>query len=123
MRQAQQAYIHQAEEKIRQLETVERENGTTGVRVLHGDAVVIPTTEELTDYVYDAATYKEIQKLQTNCLQQSEEKVAIARQAYEMMDAVVLRLDNDLADMELLLQVRAIHSVTLWKTRGCRRVS
>jgi hypothetical protein len=120
MRQAQQAYIHQAEEKLMQLETVERENGEIGVRVLHGDAVVIPTTEELTDYVHDTAKYKEIQKLQTNCLQQSEEKVAIARQAYEMMDAVVQRLDNDLADMEQLLQVRC---VVLWKTRGCMRVS
>jgi GTP cyclohydrolase III len=89
MRQAQQAYIHQAEEKIMQLETVEHENGEMAVRVLHGDAVVMPTTAELTDYVHDAATYQEIQKLQTNCLQQSEEKVAIARQAYEMMDAVV----------------------------------
>jgi hypothetical protein len=106
MRQAQQAYIHQAEEKMMQLETVEREDGQTGVRVLHGDAVIIPTTQELVDYVRDAAKYKEIQKLQTDCLQQSEEKVAIGRQAYEMIDAVVLRLDNDLAAMEQLLQVR-----------------
>lgn len=106
MRQAQQAYIHQAEEKMMQLETVEREDGQTGVRVLHADAVIIPTTQELVDYVRDAAKYKEIQKLQTDCLQQSEEKVAIGRQAYEMIDAVVLRLDNDLAAMEQLLQVR-----------------
>jgi hypothetical protein len=120
MRQVQQAYIHQAEEKIMQLETVERENGEMGVRVLHGEAVVIPTTEELTEYVHDAATYQEIQKLQTTCLQQSEEKVAIARQAYEMMDAVVQRLDNDLAAMEQLLQVRY---VVLWKTCGYGRVS
>jgi hypothetical protein len=111
MRQAQQAYIHQAEEKIMQLETAEHKTGAMGVRVLHGDAVVIPTTEELTDYVHDSTTYSEIQKLQTNCLQQSEEKVAIARQAYEMMDAVVQRLDNDLADMEQLLQVCTMRSV------------
>jgi hypothetical protein len=62
------------------------------------------STNRSSDYVHDTTAYKEIQKLQTDCLQQSEEKVVIARQAYEMVDAVVQRLDSDLADMEQLLQ-------------------
>jgi serine phosphatase RsbU (regulator of sigma subunit) len=106
MRQVQQAYIYQAEEKMMQLEMAEREDGTYGVRVLHGDAIIVPTTQELKDYVHDADKYKEIISLQTECLQQSEEKVFIAQQAYEVVDAVVQRLDNDLAAMEQLLQVR-----------------
>lgn len=111
MRLAQQAYIHQAEEKMMALETVERKDGTMGVRTLHGDAVIIPTTQELEDYVYDAEKYQEILNLQQSCLQQSEEKVAIAKQAHDVVDAVVQRLDNDLAAMEQLLQVRCLFVV------------
>lgn len=91
-----------------------------GIRVLNEDgtttspdnsAKIVPTTEELVEYVYRtnarlAAVYPLILKLQQDCLQKADEKVAVAQQAYEMMDAQVQRLDSDLAAMEQLLQVR-----------------
>jgi Inhibitor of growth proteins N-terminal histone-binding len=92
-----------------------------GVRVLNEDGtsspdnpVVVPTTEEFMEYItYNtannanaAASYQQIRKLQHDCLQKADEKVAVAQQAYEMMDAQVQRLDADLAAMEQLLQVR-----------------
>lgn len=105
LKKLQEAYIHNAEDKMMQLEMVEQEDGTTGVRVLHGDAVIKPTTMELMSYIHDAEKYGEIQKLQTDCLQQAEEKVSIARQAYEMIDGTIQRIDKDLEAMEQLLQV------------------
>ena len=105
MRQLHQQYIHQAEEKMMQLETVEQEDGTHGVRTLQGDAVVVPTTEELMDYTYDAELYPRIQALHQECLLKGDEKAAVARQAYEVSDATVQRLDKDLASMEKFLQV------------------
>ena len=84
-----------------------------GVRVVNADRttspdnpVVVPTTEEFMEYTYIASPYQQILKLQQDCLQKADEKVAVAQQAYEMMDAQVQRLDADLAAMEQLLLVR-----------------
>jgi len=91
-----------------------------GVRVLNEDgsssssnpkndaaaAVVIPTTDELMAYTYHAETYAQIRRLQQTCRQKSDEKVAVARQAYERIDAQVQRLDADLVAMEALLQAQ-----------------
>lgn len=85
-----------------------------GVRVLNADGttssednpVVLPTTQEFMAYTYQPDAYKQIRALQKDCLQKADEKVAVAQQAYEMMDAQVQRLDADLAAMEQILQVR-----------------
>jgi hypothetical protein len=89
-----------------------------GVRVLNDDGtsspdnpVVVPTTEEYIEYTYNAAAYRQILTLQHDCLQKAEEKVAVAHQAYEMVDAQVQRLDADLAAMEQLLQVCIVCSM------------
>jgi Inhibitor of growth proteins N-terminal histone-binding len=93
---------------------------------------MIPTTEELLEYVLqqpvtpalpDATTttsssttksatpttlrdiYHQIQHLQRNCVQKTHEKVYVAQQAFELIDAQVQRLDSDIHSMELLLQV------------------
>jgi hypothetical protein len=100
-------YIRAAEEKLMQLEVVVSADGETlGVRV--GDQIVVPTTDELMEYTMNEDKYDEILKLQAECYQIADEKVAIAQQAYEMMDATVLRLDQDIQAMELLLQVSRI---------------
>jgi len=167
-----QQYITAAEERMMELEIVveeaerhsEQEDSsdrpeapfvshtlpvTAGVRVLGGgpdDAVIIPSTTELMDYVYSSqnnhnnnneqdgdkdmnedgdesgsdskddlaarpldpsATFSQIVALQKECLQKADEKVAIAEQAYAIVDSTVQRLDHDLRSMEqFLLQVR-----------------
>lgn len=133
LRQLHREYILAAEEKMMQLEVVEMEPDEEagdsesfeqtddrtllpqvfGVRVLDVDGttapdnpVVIPTTSEFMQYTYNSAAYQQILVLQQDCLQKSDEKVAVAQQAYEMMDAQVQRLDADLYAMEQLLQVR-----------------
>lgn len=79
-----------------------------------GDAsvpAVVPTTEEMQEYVLADASvdlFQTIQKLQTDALQQSEEKVAIAIQTHGLVDGIVQRLDADLAELETLLQVRIV---------------
>jgi hypothetical protein len=102
LRALHQEYIRVAEERMTQLELVQQPDGTK-VRVLHGDATTLPTTAELERFIYQP-TYPEILKLQHECLQKADEKVAIARQAYDMMDATVRRLDRDLHEMESILQ-------------------
>jgi Inhibitor of growth proteins N-terminal histone-binding len=93
------------------------------------EEIRIPTTEELWDYATGRVDnnnnstesssssdhqqhhqqhqddYYKILQLHQECLQKADEKVAVARQAYEMVDSVVQRLDRDLASMESLLQV------------------
>ena len=98
------------------------------------EPAMIPTTEELLEYVLrqpvtstppfastsatsvdknSTATlkdlYQQMQELQQNCVQKTHEKVYVAQQAFEMIDAQVQRLDSDIHSMELLLQVR-LHS-------------
>ena len=90
---------------------------------------MIPTTEELLEYILQqpAVTksplpnmttntttttlgdiYDQIQHLQRNCVQKTHEKVHVAQQAFELIDAQVQRLDQDIQNMELLLQVRRV---------------
>lgn len=142
LQREQRQYIHQAEEKILQLEIVqmetEPEEATTatndgllsanntnsyGVRIKGNDdddsnntnqhqndnpVVVIPTTDELFAYTYQPDSYNRIRRLQQECLQYSEEKVSIAKQVYEQMEAQVERLDRDVKDMEQLLQAQGV---------------
>ena len=86
---------------------------------------MIPTTSDLFTYTY-SDTYPEIRRLQVStdyiilalpvltarrgdeqksCLQKADEKVAVAQQAYEMIDAQMQRLDTDICSMEKILQV------------------
>jgi len=137
MKQRQQEYVQQAEEKVLALEVVapppskvtanttaatRNSSNTTastsstlqpqpGVRVStkqqpkrQEDVVVIPTTEELTQLVCHPEALQIIRELQENALQQADEKVAIAEQTYNLVDAIVKRLDTDLEQMESLLQ-------------------
>lgn len=97
------------------------------------DRVVIPTTNELFVYTY-SDSYPEIRRRQVSfiwvcflwfgksdafkklthnclvqqksCLEKADEKVAVAQQAYEMIDAQIQRLDTDMKAMEKILQVR-----------------
>jgi Inhibitor of growth proteins N-terminal histone-binding len=95
----------------------ERKRPRRGVRVISSEDTVatedlpmIPTTEELLEYIlqeeHHSTTYQRILELQQSCRQNAEEKVQIAQQAYELVDAQVQRLDHDLRAMEQLLQVR-----------------
>lgn len=103
------AYIQQAEEKILQLEVAPMEHGP-GVRVIRKDGepapVIIPTTAEFMEYTHDASAMRQIQALQAECMQKADEKVYVARQAYEWIDAVVDRLDDDLQALSKLLQAQ-----------------
>ena len=112
------------------------------------ESAMIPTTEELLEYVLQqpaqsstppitAATtsstntttntnattlqdiYERIQELQRNCVQKSHEKVYVAQQAYELIDAQVQRLDSDIHNMELLLQVRCLEKDKTIPTKIC----
>ena len=98
-----QEYVSRVEEKILGLEVVDGK----GVRVLGGgDDVVIPTTEELSEYVHEPKAYKDITAAEVNVVQLAEEKVAIAQQTYNLIDEVCNRLDMTLTDFEKALQVR-----------------
>ena len=100
-------------------------------QTITGEATaMIPTTEELLEYILQqpAVTksplpnmttnttttttlgdiYDQIQHLQRNCVQKTHEKVYVAQQAFELIDAQVQRLDQDIQNMELLLQVRRV---------------
>lgn len=104
---AEREYVRQAEEKVMALELAKTPDGVDGVLVLGGGrdnnenrTAVVPTTEELTRYIHNPSTMQEIQKLRSQAMQQSEEKVAIAKQAYSLVDSTVRRLDHDLAALE-----------------------
>ena len=124
------AFLGHVEQKVRQSlqvvvvsttpsdhEEPDRKRPRCGVRVISSDSnsnnqiedpPEIPTTEELLEYVMQdhRSTYRSILELQQTCRQKAEEKVQIAQQAYELVDAQVQRLDHDVRAMEQLLQVR-----------------
>lgn len=94
-------YVAAAEEKLLQLQVVQGK-----VRVPHSpNQLIVPTTDELMQYVHNEDKWKEIVELQENCLQKADEKYSVAQQAYELIDAQVARLDDDLMEMEKLLEV------------------
>jgi hypothetical protein len=109
--QEQQEYVHSVEEKILQLEVDGK-----GVRVLNSGSngpVVVPTTEELMSYVHNLEARKNIESIQEDALQRAEEKVAIAKQTYSLVDDICKRLDNDLVEMEKILQVSCLSNVCI----------
>lgn len=107
LRRLQQEYIYQVEQKMSEVEVVQSADGTVlGLREDPSLEPMFPSTEELFDFVNDPEKYKRIKALQRECLQKAEEKVAVARQSLELIDAKVQRLDHDLSAMETLLQVR-----------------
>jgi len=95
---------------VMQLEVIEQDDGSVGVRVPGSNAdgsegvIMIPTTAELFMYTYQEDKYGQIQKLYRECLQKADENIAVARQTYDMIDATVQRLDRDIEAMEKLLQ-------------------
>lgn len=94
-----------------QVEVVQGPDGTIlGLREAPNFDPMFPSTEELFDFVNDKARYEQIIALQDESLQKADEKVAIARQAMELIDAKVKRLDHDLSEMETLLQVWLLKS-------------
>jgi Inhibitor of growth proteins N-terminal histone-binding len=107
----------------------------------HNEAFV-PTTEELMDYIlmddpadsdddddYDVHDhdkkntteskpyflYQEILRLQTNCIQKSEEKVTVAKQTHQLLKSYLERLEIDVATMEKILQVRINKTLVFWE--------
>ena len=114
MRKLQQEYIYEAEQKMSEVEVVQGEDGTIlGLREHPDLEPMFPSTEELFDFVNDASKFADIKALQDECLQKADEKVAVARQALELIDAKVQRLDHDLSAMETLLQVRRLPLILL----------
>lgn len=104
-RRLEQEYIYQVEDKMSDVEVVQGKDGTVlGLREAPDLEPMFPSTEELFDFVNDPAKYKQIRTLQAECMQKADEKVAVARQALELIDAKVQRLDHDLSAMETLLQ-------------------
>ena len=104
-------YIHRVESKMDELEVVE--DGTK-VRVLGGSdnddsdgerPAVVPTTEELLEYIHDPKSYKEIETMQEDCIQRAEEKVAIANQTLSLVDNICKRLESDCSSLEKVLEV------------------
>ena len=109
MRKLQQEYIYAAEQKMAGIEVVREGNVVLGLREAEHLEPMFPSTDELMDFINanedDASKYKLIKALQDECLQKADEKVAVAKQAMELIDAKVQRLDHDLSAMETLLQV------------------
>ncbi|KAG7343184.1 SGF29 tudor-like domain containing protein [Nitzschia inconspicua] len=127
MTQRQKAYVAQVEEKIvsnlevidgkgvvivpkvdptdREKDEGKKKKGKSkeASKTLTEPVVVIPTTEEFLRFVHDAEAMAKIRALQTDCLQQAEEKVAISQQTYAIVDNICRRLDSDLREMEKLL--------------------
>jgi len=60
----------------------------------------VPTTEELIAYIEDVDELEKIKKYRDDAHQKVDEKVAIAQQAYDIIDGTVNRLDSDLAKLE-----------------------
>ena len=109
MKKLQQEYIYQAEDKMANVEVVTGPDGTIlGLREDANLEPMFPSTEELFDFVNDPEKYQHIKALQDECMQKADEKVAVARQALELIDAKVQRLDHDLSAMETLLQVGVV---------------
>ena len=111
MTRMQHEYVHRVEEKMDQLEVVDG----TKVRVLGtGSAsegeeerpAVVPTTEELLEYVHEPESYRKIERVQEDCVQRAEEKVAIADQTLSLVDNICKRLESDVSALEKLLEVR-----------------
>ena len=106
----QQQYLQHIQHQLSRTKIVKDPGGSVlGLQLLDDKSVVpedafIPTSDELFDFTYHPTLYATIQKLQQECLQKAEEKVAVAHQAYELIDANVRRLDRDLEAMEELLQ-------------------
>ncbi|KAL3925914.1 MAG: hypothetical protein SGARI_005763, partial [Bacillariaceae sp.] len=112
MNRLQTEYLQQVEEKIGSLEIVEgrgvRVNAATASAGASSDSkksaeVVIPTTEEFVRYVSDPEALAKIEAVQTDCLQRSEEKVAISDQTLTAVDNICRRLDSDILEMEKVL--------------------
>jgi hypothetical protein len=113
LRQAEQQYIKQCEDTINRLELGVTPDGIPGVKVLTGSGeIVVPTTEDLNEYLYDEAALQQISALRRDALQQSEEKVAIADQTLSLVDATVCRLDKDLQALEALLKQTGEYEVS-----------
>lgn len=105
LRQVEQLYAKQCDEKMNQLELGITKDGRPGVKVLTGSGeFVVPTTEDFSEYLYDEDALQKISTLRKDALQQSEEKVAIADQTLALVDATVGRLDRDLQALEALLK-------------------
>jgi hypothetical protein len=103
LRQLHEQYLLKAEDKVLKLPVVVNADGENqGIRAL-GDAVIIPTTDELMEYTYDPELMLQIEQLQQDCLQQADEKVSVAQQALDWVEAVVQRLDVDCREMQMQL--------------------
>lgn len=83
------------------LELTQREDGSFGIRSLSGDKkdIVVPTTYDLLQFVQDADLYQKIKATQEDCVQKSDEKVFVAQQALDRIDAVCQQLDEDMERM------------------------
>lgn len=104
MTKLQKEYIERAEWKMEQLEIVDGNSIRVGGRS-DGGTAVIPTTEELVDYIYEHDTLKRIEMIEKDALQRTAEKVAVAEQSHAMVDNVCKRLESDLIQIEKTLQV------------------
>ena len=103
----------QCEGKINELELGVTKDGKPGVKVLSGTGdIIVPTTEDLTEYLYDEIALQEINTLRRDALQQSEEKVSIADQTLSLVIVTVRRLERDLQTLETLLKQTGEYEVS-----------
>ena len=89
------------------LELAQREDGSFGVRMLGGGEKkdpIIPTTYDMLQFVQDTELYERIRAVQEDCIQKSDEKVFVAQQALDRLDALCQQLDEDMADMERIVE-------------------
>lgn len=120
LKDLQRSYIEKVERKLcDSLQVVEMTESSgeavygVTLRPTDGGPPFRPTTQELFSFTYDEEMYSEIQYLQKQCLQKSDEKCAVASQAYQMVHQQIEKLESDMAAIEPFLKVRTTYTVIL----------
>lgn len=97
LKHAEDSYIDRAQNTVF---NIQLPSDTSTVPPTH----VVPTTEELIACIENVDEMEMIDKLRKDAFQKVDEKVAIADQAYDIVDGTVRRLDADLEKLETLLK-------------------
>uniref|UniRef100_A0A7R9WSY6 SGF29 C-terminal domain-containing protein n=1 Tax=Craspedostauros australis TaxID=1486917 RepID=A0A7R9WSY6_9STRA len=112
MMKLQQQYVDDAEKKVLGLDVVDnrgirvakRKRGSAKSKATADDNLVVPTTEELAEYIHNEDMYSRIRECHQSAEQYAAEKCAIADQSCALIEDVCDRLDEDLKHLEQVLQ-------------------